>query len=187
MTSATETTQMPERDTTDYAAKTVHVTKTYGSGESQFNALNDVSVNFKSGEFTAIMGPSGSGKSTLMHCAAGLDRINCGEVWIGDNDITRMSEKKLTLVRRKKIGFIFQSFNLLPTLNAKENIELPSSLSGKKSDEEWFTQVVDLLGISTRLTHKPSELSGGQQQRVAVARALVARPYVIFDDEPTGN
>ena len=187
MTSATETTQMPERDTTDYAAKTVHVTKTYGSGESQFNALNDVSVNFKSGEFTAIMGPSGSGKSTLMHCAAGLDRINCGEVWIGDNDITRMSEKKLTLVRRKKIGFIFQSFNLLPTLNAKENIELPSSLSGKKSDEEWFTQVVDLLGISTRLTHKPSELSGGQQQRVAVARALVARPDVIFADEPTGN
>jgi putative ABC transport system ATP-binding protein len=187
MTSATETTQMPERDTTDYAAKTVHVTKTYGSGESQFNALNDVSVNFKSGEFTAIMGPSGSGKSTLMHCAAGLDRINSGEVWIGDNDITRMSEKKLTLVRRKKIGFIFQSFNLLPTLNAKENIELPSSLSGKKSDEEWFTQVVDLLGISTRLTHKPSELSGGQQQRVAVARALVARPDVIFADEPTGN
>lgn len=187
MTSVTETTQIPEPNSTNYAARTVHVTKTYGSGESQFNALNDVSVNFKSGEFTAIMGPSGSGKSTLMHCAAGLDRINCGEVWIGDNDITRMSEKKLTLVRRKKIGFIFQSFNLLPTLNAKENIELPSSLSGKKSDEEWFTQVVDLLGISTRLTHKPSELSGGQQQRVAVARALVARPDVIFADEPTGN
>ena len=122
-----------------------------------------------------------------MHCIAGLDRISSGEVWIGDIDITRMSEKKLTLIRRKKIGFIFQSFNLLPTLNARENIELPSSLSGRKTEKKWFDQVIEILGIKDRLLHKPSELSGGQQQRVAVARALAAQPEVIFADEPTGN
>lgn len=187
MTTTIDNSPMPNKSDAAFAARTVHVTKSYGSGEAKINALDDVSVEFKSGEFTAIMGPSGSGKSTLMHCAAGLDRISSGEVWIGDIDITRMSEKKLTLIRRKKIGFIFQSFNLLPTLNAKENIELPSSLSGKKTEKKWFNEVVELLGIKTRLTHKPSELSGGQQQRVAVARALAAQPEVIFADEPTGN
>lgn len=133
------------------------------------------------------MGPSGSGKSTLMHCIAGLDKVNGGEVWLGDTDITRLSEKKLTLIRREKIGFIFQAFNLLPTLNAKENIELPMSLSKKKINKSWFDTVVQTVGLKDRLTHKPSELSGGQQQRVAVARALASEPEIIFADEPTGN
>ena len=167
----------PNENNSSIAAKAIHVTKSYGIDEAQINALDDVTVEFNTGEFTAIMGPSGSGKSTLMHC----------EVWIGDIDITRMSEKKLTLIRRKKIGFIFQSFNLLPTLNARENIELPSSLSGRKTEKKWFDQVIEILGIKDRLLHKPSELSGGQQQRVAVARALAAQPEVIFADEPTGN
>lgn len=177
----------PNENNSSIAAKAIHVTKSYGIDEAQINALDDVTVEFNTGEFTAIMGPSGSGKSTLMHCIAGLDRISSGEVWIGDIDITRMSEKKLTLIRRKKIGFIFQSFNLLPTLNARENIELPSSLSGRKTEKKWFDQVIEILGIKDRLLHKPSELSGGQQQRVAVARALAAQPEVIFADEPTGN
>lgn len=177
----------PSQSSNAYAARTVHVTKSYGSGEAQINALDDVSVEFNVGEFTAIMGPSGSGKSTLMHCIAGLDKVNSGEVWLGDTDITRMSEKKLTLIRREKIGFIFQSFNLLPTLNAKENIELPMTLSKKKTDKSWFDKVVETVGLKDRLTHKPSELSGGQQQRVAVARALASNPEVIFADEPTGN
>lgn len=176
-----------EKIPSQFAAKTVHVTKTYGSGEAQINALDDVSVEFNTGEFTAIMGPSGSGKSTLMHCIAGLDKVNAGEVWLGDTDITRMSEKKLTLIRREKIGFIFQAFNLLPTLNAKENIELPMALAKKKTNKTWFDKVVETVGLKDRLTHKPSELSGGQQQRVAVARALASEPQVIFADEPTGN
>lgn len=176
-----------EKNQSQFAAKTVHVTKTYGSGEAQINALDDVSVEFNAGEFTAIMGPSGSGKSTLMHCIAGLDKVNGGEVWLGDTDITRLSEKKLTLIRREKIGFIFQAFNLLPTLNAKENIELPMSLSKKKINKSWFDTVVQTVGLKDRLTHKPSELSGGQQQRVAVARALASEPEIIFADEPTGN
>ncbi len=169
------------------AARAVHVTKTYGSGEAQINALDDVSVDFASGELTAIMGPSGSGKSTLLHCIAGLDRVTGGEVWLGDTDITRLREKKLTLVRRKRLGFIFQSFNLLPTLNAKENIELPLRLAKKKPEKGWFDKVVETVGLSNRLSHKPSELSGGQQQRVAVARALASKPEIIFADEPTGN
>lgn len=169
------------------AARAIHVTKTYGSGEAQINALDDVSVDFAGGEFTAIMGPSGSGKSTLLHCVAGLDRASGGEIWLGENDITRISEKKLTLVRRERIGFIFQSFNLLPTLNAKENMELPLRLAKRKPEKGWFNKVVDTLGIENRLTHKPSELSGGQQQRVAVGRALVSQPEIIFADEPTGN
>ena len=173
--------------TSDVAARAVHVTKTYGSGEAQIKALDDVSVDFNAGQFTAIMGPSGSGKSTLLHCIAGLDRATGGEIWLGQTDITRLKEKKMTLIRRERIGFIFQSFNLLPTLNAKENIELPLRLAGAKADKDWFNKVVDTVGLQNRLTHKPSELSGGQQQRVAVARALASRPEVIFADEPTGN
>jgi len=169
------------------AAKAVHVTKTYGSGEAQVNALDDVTIDFHHGEFTAIMGPSGSGKSTLLHCIAGLDRASGGEVWIGETDITRLSEKKLTLVRRERIGFIFQSFNLLPTLSAKENIELPQKLAKGKSDKAFTEKIVNILGIKDRLSHKPSELSGGQQQRVAVARALARQPEIVFADEPTGN
>lgn len=169
------------------AARAVHITKTYGVGEAQINALDDVSVDFAQGEFTAIMGPSGSGKSTLLHCIAGLDRVSGGEVWLGDTDITRLSEKKLTLVRRKRLGFIFQAFNLLPTLNAKENIELPLRLAKEKTDAKWFERVVETVGLKDRLKHKPSELSGGQQQRVAVARALASNPELIFADEPTGN
>ncbi len=169
------------------ASKAIHVTKSYGSGESKINALDDVSVEFNKGEFTAIMGPSGSGKSTLLHCIAGLDRVTSGEVWLGEKDITRLSEKQMTIVRREKLGFIFQSFNLMPTLNAKENIQLPLSLAKSKPSKEWFDQVIDVLGIKDRLSHKPSELSGGQQQRVAVARALVSKPEIIFADEPTGN
>jgi putative ABC transport system ATP-binding protein len=169
------------------AAKAVHVTKTYGKGEAQVTALNDVSADFYSGEFTAIMGPSGSGKSTLLHCVAGLDRVNGGEVWIGETDITRMREKKLTLLRRNRIGFIFQSFNLLPTFTAQENIELPVRLARKKVEKSWLNKVVETVGLSDRLKHKPSELSGGQQQRVAVARALASKPEIVFADEPTGN
>ena len=172
---------------TNVAAKAVHVTKTYGKGEAQVNALDDVTAEFHKGEFTAIMGPSGSGKSTLLHCIAGLDRVTGGEVWIGETDITRMSEKKLTLVRRQRIGFIFQSFNLLPTLSAKENIELPQRLAKGKSNKAFTDKVVNILGIRDRLSHKPSELSGGQQQRVAVARALARQPEIVFADEPTGN
>lgn len=169
------------------AARAIHVTKTYGSGEAQINALDDVTVDFAAGEFTAIMGPSGSGKSTLLHCIAGLDRVTGGEIWLGDTDITRIREKKLTLVRRERIGFIFQAFNLLPTLNAKENIELPLRLAKKKPEKGWFDKVVDTVDLRNRLSHKPSELSGGQQQRVAVARALASQPEIIFADEPTGN
>lgn len=169
------------------AARAIHVTKTYGKGEAQINALDDVSVEFAAGEMTAIMGPSGSGKSTLLHCIAGLDRLTGGEVWLGDTDITRLSEKKLTLVRRERIGFIFQAFNLLPTLNAKENIELPLRLAKRKPDKNWFKKVIDTVNLGNRLSHKPSELSGGQQQRVAVARALASKPEIIFADEPTGN
>lgn len=169
------------------AARAVHVTKTYGKGEAQINALDDVSVDFAVGEMTAIMGPSGSGKSTLLHCIAGLDRLTGGEVWLGETDITRLSEKKLTLVRRERIGFIFQAFNLLPTLNAKENIELPLRLAKRKPEKGWFEKVIETVKLSDRLSHKPSELSGGQQQRVAVARALASKPEIIFADEPTGN
>lgn len=169
------------------AARAVHVTKTYGKGDAQINALDDVSVDFAAGEMTAIMGPSGSGKSTLLHCIAGLDRLTGGEVWLGETDITRLSEKKLTLVRRERIGFIFQAFNLLPTLNAKENIELPLRLAKRKPEASWFDRVINIVNLSDRLSHKPSELSGGQQQRVAVARALASKPEIIFADEPTGN
>ncbi|MFC6879720.1 MULTISPECIES: ABC transporter ATP-binding protein [Actinomadura] len=163
------------------------VSKVYGSGDAAVHALRGVSVGFAQGAFTAIMGPSGSGKSTLMHCLAGLDTVSEGAVRLGDAEITGMSDKQLTLLRRDRVGFVFQAFNLLPTLTAEQNILLPLQLSGRKADRAWFDQVVDVVGLRDRLSHRPNELSGGQQQRVACARALVARPQVIFADEPTGN
>ncbi|WP_415645307.1 ABC transporter ATP-binding protein [Stackebrandtia soli] len=171
----------------DAAARAVDVWKVYGAGEAQVIALRGVSVNFERGKFTAIMGPSGSGKSTLMHCLAGLDFTNKGSVHIGETQVTGLSDKRLTKLRRDKVGFIFQQFNLLPTLTAEENILLPLSIGKRKPDQEWFRQVIDTVGLADRLHHRPAELSGGQQQRVACARALVQRPEVIFADEPTGN
>ena len=172
---------------TAVAARAVDASKVYGQGEAEVRALDHISVEFASHQFTAIMGPSGSGKSTLLHCLAGLDRVTSGEVYIGDVEISSSSEKQLTLVRRDRIGFVFQSFNLIPTLDARENITLPMSLAGRKPDQAWFDQIVATLRLGDRLSHRPSELSGGQQQRVAVARALVSRPDLIFADEPTGN
>ncbi|MFI6641785.1 ABC transporter ATP-binding protein [Streptomyces sp. NPDC050504] len=169
------------------AARAVGVTKLYGEGEAQVAALRGVDVDLTAGEFTAIMGPSGSGKSTLMHCLAGLDTITDGEVFIGDAKVSGMSEKQLTELRRNQIGFIFQQFNLLPTLTAEENILLPLAIAGRKPSQDWFDRVVDTVGLGQRLGHRPTELSGGQQQRVACARALVSQPEVIFADEPTGN
>jgi putative ABC transport system ATP-binding protein len=161
--------------------------KVYGSGDTAVRALDGVSVGFGRGRFTAVMGPSGSGKSTLMHCAAGLDRLTSGEVWIGDVELGGLGEKEVTRVRRDRIGFIFQAFNLLPTLTARENVLLPLTLSGQGVDSDWFDTVIDTVGLASRLHHTPAELSGGQQQRVAVARALVSRPAIVFADEPTGN
>jgi putative ABC transport system ATP-binding protein len=169
------------------AARAVDVWKVYGSGEAQVIALNGVSVDLAQGHFTAIMGPSGSGKSTLMHCLAGLDSVTRGDVFIGDTRLTGLSDGDLTTLRRTKVGFIFQQFNLLPTLTAEENILLPLAIAGRKPDRAWFDTVIDTVGLRDRLKHRPSQLSGGQQQRVACARALVARPDVIFADEPTGN
>ncbi|WP_340560992.1 ABC transporter ATP-binding protein [Streptomyces sp. GSL17-111] len=169
------------------AASATDLSKVYGAGETKVTALDRVSVDFRQGEFTAIMGPSGSGKSTLMHCMAGLDSVSSGSARIGDTELTTLKEKKLTQLRRDKIGFIFQAFNLLPTLNALENITLPLDIAGRKVDRAWLNQVVDTVGLSGRLGHRPSQLSGGQQQRVAVARALASRPEIIFGDEPTGN
>jgi putative ABC transport system ATP-binding protein len=169
------------------AARAVDLRKTYGRGDAAVEALRGVSVDFRSQEFTAIMGPSGSGKSTLLHCLAGLDTPTSGQVFIGDVDLTTLSEKRLTLLRRERVGFVFQAFNLVPTLNARENITLPLDIAGSKADPEWFQEVVETVGLGDRLTHRPSELSGGQQQRVAGARALVSRPDIIFADEPTGN
>ncbi len=169
------------------AARAVAATKTYGEGATLVTALDAIDVEFETGRFTAIMGPSGSGKSTLMHCLAGLDSLTSGQVFIGDVDLTSLKEKQLTTLRRDKIGFVFQAFNLVPTLTASENITLPMSLAGRKPDTGWIDRVIDTLGLHNRLTHRPSELSGGQQQRVAVARALASRPEIIFADEPTGN
>jgi putative ABC transport system ATP-binding protein len=177
----------PRSDQHAVAARTVGLAKVYGSGDAQVIALGGVSVDIYAHEFTAIMGPSGSGKSTLMHCAAGLDAVTEGQVYIGDTELTSLKEKALTALRRDKIGFIFQAFNLIPTLSAKENILLPLSIAGRKPDQAWFDQVVSTVGLSERLGHRPSELSGGQMQRVACARALVSRPEIIFADEPTGN
>ncbi|NUT34255.1 MAG: ABC transporter ATP-binding protein [Hamadaea sp.] len=169
------------------AARAVDVWKVYGSGEAQVVALRGVSMQVASGRFTAIMGPSGSGKSTLMHCLAGLDDVTRGEVHIGDTKLTGLGDAGLTRIRREQVGFIFQQFNLLPTLTAEENILLPLAIAGRKHDKAWFDTVIDTVGLRDRLGHRPSQLSGGQQQRVACARALVARPEVIFADEPTGN
>ena len=172
---------------TGVAARAVGLTKTYGEGDATVRALDDVSVAFERARFSAIMGPSGSGKSTLLHCMAGLDKPTSGKVLIGDVDLTTLSEKDLTLLRRKSVGFVFQAYNLVPTLTASENITLPLDIAGVEPDKAWFDEVVDTVGIRDRLSHRPSELSGGQQQRVAGARALVSRPEIVFADEPTGN
>jgi putative ABC transport system ATP-binding protein len=169
------------------AARTVGAYKVYGKGDTEVRALDGVTVDFPARAFTAIMGPSGSGKSTLMQCVAGLDALTSGQVFIGDADLSRLSEKQLTLLRRDKIGFVFQAYNLVPTLTAGENITLPIDLAGRKPDKEWLDQVISTVGLGDRLHHRPAELSGGQQQRVAVARALASRPEIIFGDEPTGN
>jgi putative ABC transport system ATP-binding protein len=169
------------------AVQARELVKVYGRGDTAVRALDGVSVAFEAGRFTAIMGPSGSGKSTLMHCLAGLDSVDHGQVYVGQTDITKLSDRDLTRLRRDRVGFVFQSFNLLPTLTAEQNILLGLELAGRKPDKAWYDTIVDTVGLRQRLTHKPSELSGGQQQRVACARALVARPDVVFADEPTGN
>jgi putative ABC transport system ATP-binding protein len=169
------------------AARAIDATKVYGSGHTAVVALDDVSVEFETGRFTAIMGPSGSGKSTLLHCVAGLDSLTEGQVFIGDVDLGTLSDKELTLLRRDRVGFVFQAFNLVPTLSARENIVLPDRLAGRHPEPGWFDEVVRTVGLGDRLAHRPAELSGGQQQRVAVARALAGQPDIVFADEPTGN
>ena len=177
----------PTAGTVTAAARTVDAVKVYGKGETEVRALDAVSVDFAAGAFTAIMGPSGSGKSTLLHCMAGLDALTSGAVYIGDTDLTTLSDKELTLLRRERLGFVFQAFNLVPTLTAAENITLPLRLGGRRVDQQWFEALTRVLHLDDRLHHRPSELSGGQQQRVAAARAMVTRPELIFADEPTGN
>ncbi|WP_422804677.1 ABC transporter ATP-binding protein [Streptomyces noursei] len=169
------------------AAATTDLSKVYGSGDTRVVALDQVSIDFREGEFTAIMGPSGCGKSTLMHCTAGLDTPTSGNVRIGTTELSTLGDRQLTQLRRDRIGFIFQAFNLLPTLTALENITLPLTIAGRRPDQQWLDRVVSMVGLSQRLDHRPAQLSGGQQQRVAVARALAARPAIIFGDEPTGN
>lgn len=173
--------------TTEPAARALEAYKIYGRGESEVRALDGITVDFAAGQFTAIMGPSGSGKSTLLHCLAGLDTLTKGTVMIGDTDLSTLDDKALTELRRTRIGFVFQAFNLIPTLTARENIELPLMLGGDRGDRAWIDEVITTVGLGDRLTHRPSELSGGQQQRVAVARAMATRPDIIFGDEPTGN
>jgi putative ABC transport system ATP-binding protein len=182
----TLTTDLPSTITTRTAARADAVTKRYGEGDAVVLALDAVSVSLSAGQFTAIMGPSGSGKSTLLHVLAGLDRPSSGQIHLGDTEITSLNDRQLTLLRRDQIGFIFQSFNLLPTLTAAENIELPMRIAGRKPDAFWVQSIVETVGLTERLSHKPSQLSGGQQQRVAAARALASRPQVVFADEPTG-
>jgi putative ABC transport system ATP-binding protein len=169
------------------ASRAVNAVKIYGSGPTAVRALDDVTVGFPRGEFTAIMGPSGSGKSTLLQCLAGLDDLTSGAVYIGDTEVTSLNEKERTTLRRDKIGFIFQAYNLVPTLTAEENIRLPMDLARRRPDEQWMARLVDAVGLADRLHHRPTELSGGQQQRVAAARALASRPEIVFADEPTGN
>jgi putative ABC transport system ATP-binding protein len=172
---------------TNVAARAIDLRKVYGEGDATVAALDGVTVDFTKGEFTAVMGPSGSGKSTLMHCMAGLDQPTSGQVFLGDVELSKLKDKQLTELRRDRIGFVFQAFNLVPTLTARENIELPMAIAGTKPDPAWFDAVIETVGLGPRLGHRPSELSGGQQQRVAAARALISRPDVVFADEPTGN
>ncbi|MEU8986154.1 ABC transporter ATP-binding protein [Streptomyces sp. NPDC048558] len=181
MTVTTTTTGTPT------AARVVDAVKVYGTGDTSVRALDGVSVEFPVGRFTAIMGPSGSGKSTLMHCAAGLDTLTSGTAHIGDTELSSLDDRRLTLLRRDRVGFVFQAYNLVPTLTVAENITLPLDLAGGKGDPEWIDALIDVVGLRGRLHHRPSELSGGQQQRVAVARAFAGRPDVVFADEPTGN
>ena len=169
------------------AAHSVDLVKVYGQGNASVRALDGISVGFAPGQFSAIMGPSGSGKSTLMHCMAGLDGITSGQVYVGDVELTGLNDKELTRLRRDKIGFVFQAYNLVPTLSAAENITLPMDIAGRKPDQGWVDRLIDTVGLRDRLGHKPSQLSGGQQQRVAAARALASRPDIVFADEPTGN
>jgi putative ABC transport system ATP-binding protein len=171
----------------DFAARVTGAVKVYGSGEAEVRALDGVSLGFAAGRFTAIMGPSGSGKSTLMHCAAGLDTLTSGTARIGETELGSLSDRQLTLLRRERVGFVFQSFNLVPTLTVAENISLPRDLAGGRPDPEWTDALIDVVGLRDRLHHRPGELSGGQQQRVAVARAFAGEPDVVFADEPTGN
>lgn len=186
MTAAAQTTTLPPTAGTQPAAQVADLTKTYGSGDNTVHALRSVTASFSTGSFTAIMGPSGSGKSSLMHCLAGLDQPTQGRVILGDQDITRLKDRALTRVRRDQVGFVFQSFNLVPTLSARQNIVLPCDLAGRRPDPERLNRLVDSLDLGDRLRHRPSELSGGQQQRVAIARALITEPQVLFADEPTG-
>jgi putative ABC transport system ATP-binding protein len=169
-----------------YAARAHDARKVYGTGDAAVTALDDVSIDLPAGQFTAVMGPSGSGKSTLLHCLAGLDTLTSGHVFIGDTDLASLSDRELTILRRDRLGFVFQAFNLLPMLSAEENITLPADLAGRDVDRDWFDTVVGKLNLRDRLRHRPSEMSGGQQQRVAIARALIFRPEVVFADEPTG-
>jgi putative ABC transport system ATP-binding protein len=169
------------------AARTIQAVKTYGTANTAVTALDDITVEIPEGRFTAIMGPSGSGKSTLLHCLAGLDTLDSGQVFIGDTDLSSLTDRELTRLRRDQIGFVFQSFNLVPTLTAAENIRLPMLLAGRPVNQDWVRTVIDSVRLGDRLSHRPSELSGGQQQRVAVARALASQPAIVFADEPTGN
>jgi putative ABC transport system ATP-binding protein len=169
------------------AARTVDAVKVYGKGQTEVRALDAVTVEFAAGRYTAIMGPSGSGKSTLLHCVAGLDSLTSGKAFIGDADLSTLSDHQLTILRRDHVGFVFQAFNLVPTITAEENINLPLLLAGRKAKREWLSKIIGTLDIGARLNHRPDEMSGGQQQRVAVARALASRPEIIFADEPTGN
>ncbi|MFJ4876947.1 ABC transporter ATP-binding protein [Streptomyces sp. NPDC088745] len=178
---------LPPHPTTGIAAATTDLTKVYGSGDNRVVALDRVDIAFREGEFTAIMGPSGCGKSTLMHCAAGLDSATSGSVRVGTTELAGLGDRELTRLRRDRIGFVFQAFNLLPTLTALENITLPMDIAGRRPDPAWLDRVVSTVGLSDRLGHRPAQLSGGQQQRVAVARALASRPAIVFGDEPTGN
>ena len=178
---------MTETNTLVAAAGAIDASKIYGGGDSEVRALDGVTVQFEAGKFTAIMGPSGSGKSTLMHCLAGLDALTSGAVYIGETYLASLNDKQLTELRRTAVGFIFQAYNLVPTLTAEENITLPLLLGGSKGDQAWIDRVIDTVGLRSRLKHRPSELSGGQQQRVAVARAMASQPTIIFADEPTGN
>jgi putative ABC transport system ATP-binding protein len=179
--------ETPVLTPTAIAARAVDASKVYGRGPTEVRALDGITIDFERGHLTAIMGPSGSGKSTLLHCLAGLDTLTSGTVLIGDTDLTTLSDKELTVLRRDRVGFVFQAFNLIPTLSAEENITLPIALAGRRPDAGWVSNLVQALGIGDRLRHRPSELSGGQQQRVAAARAMVTRPELIFADEPTGN